>query len=78
MSDTNLSLNLTAQILTSVPRLSRANINIDQAAASHCTGCPAPAVQSPPPLSPWCHSIIHRVKTPMLNINYSTGQDSFD
>lgn len=78
MSDTNLSVNITTQPHTRTLRLSKANINIDQAAASLCTGCQAPAVQSPPPLSPWCHSIIQRVRTPVLNIKYSTGLDSFD
>lgn len=78
MSDTNPSLDPTAQPLTSMLWLTRANINTDQAAASLLTGCQAPAVQSPLPRSPRCRSIIHRVKTPMLNINYSKGRDSFD
>lgn len=78
MSDTDPSLALTVQPLPSMLRLTWANINIDQAAASLRTGCWAPAVQSPAPLSPRCHSIIHRVKAPMLNINYSAGRDSFD
>lgn len=78
MSDRNPSLNPTVQSLTSMLRLTQANINTDQGAASLLTGCQTPAVQSPPSHSARCRSIIHRVKTPMLDINYSKGQDSFD
>lgn len=51
MSDSNPSLSPTGQPLTSLLRLTRANINTDQAAASLLTGCRAPAVPSPPPRS---------------------------
>ena len=51
MSDRNPPLNPTVQPLTGVLRLTRANINTDQAAASLLTGRRAPAVQSPPPRS---------------------------
>lgn len=76
MSDTNPSLDLTAQSFTSMLRSTQANINIDQAAASLLTGCQAPAVQS----STTTHTSVPfdhpQSKDP--NINYSTGQDSFD
>lgn len=42
MSDSNPSLSPTAQPLTSLLRLTRANINTDQAAASLLTGCRGP------------------------------------
>lgn len=61
------------------PDLSKVNIKIDQARGLLRMGCQSPpAVPSPRQLSPWHHSIKHRVPTLMLSINYSTGQDSFD